>query len=145
VLAAYRNYHKNRRGLGATCTSSLDLQDLTNKILDWWKLYPEKAENPVVLAVAYALWALKPCQLSSIPANRQRSVGERLAGADVPIQAVAAKTKRETQHFAKLPLLVASSPQSSRALRIVPIGQTLQVRRNSGGHSRRELDGSSAA
>lgn len=34
------------------CTSSLDLQDLTNKILDWWKLYPEKAEKPVVLAVA---------------------------------------------------------------------------------------------
>jgi hypothetical protein len=43
------------------CTSSLDLTKLTQDILNWWTLYPEKAENPVVLAVTYALRALKPC------------------------------------------------------------------------------------
>jgi hypothetical protein len=42
------------------CTSSLDLTKLTQDILNWWTLYPEKAENPVVLAVTYALRALKP-------------------------------------------------------------------------------------
>jgi hypothetical protein len=30
-------------------------------MLDWWKLYPEKTQNPIVLAMAYALRALKPC------------------------------------------------------------------------------------
>ena len=43
------------------CTSSLDLPGLTEKMLNWWKLYPEQAENPVVVSVAYALRALKPC------------------------------------------------------------------------------------
>jgi hypothetical protein len=43
------------------CASSLDLTKLTQDILNWWTLYPEKAENPVVLAVTYALRALKPC------------------------------------------------------------------------------------
>lgn len=43
------------------CTSDLDLPKLTQSMLDWWKLYPERAENSVVVAVAYALRALKPC------------------------------------------------------------------------------------
>ena len=43
------------------CMSSLNLPELTGKILDWWKLYPERAESPVVVAVAYALRSLKPC------------------------------------------------------------------------------------
>ena len=43
------------------CTSHLDLPNLTQSMLSWWKLYPEQAENPVVVAVAYALRALKPC------------------------------------------------------------------------------------
>jgi hypothetical protein len=43
------------------CTSHLDLPTLTQSMLDWWKLYPERAENSVVVAVAYALRALKPC------------------------------------------------------------------------------------
>jgi hypothetical protein len=43
------------------CVSSLDLPSLTEKMLNWWKLYPEQAENPVVVSVAYALRALKPC------------------------------------------------------------------------------------
>jgi hypothetical protein len=43
------------------CAANLDLPQLTQDILNWWTLYPEKAENPVVLAVTYALRALKPC------------------------------------------------------------------------------------
>ena len=43
------------------CMSSLNLPELTEKILDWLKLYPERAENPAVVAVAYALRSLKPC------------------------------------------------------------------------------------
>ena len=43
------------------CTSAVVLEDLTKRILDWWKLYPERAENPVVLSVALALKELKPC------------------------------------------------------------------------------------
>jgi hypothetical protein len=43
------------------CTSSLGLPELTDKILNYWKLYPERAENPAVVAVAYALRSLKPC------------------------------------------------------------------------------------
>jgi hypothetical protein len=48
-------------GVLPVCTSSVNLPDLTEKILNWWKLYPEQAENPVVRSVAYALRALKPC------------------------------------------------------------------------------------
>jgi hypothetical protein len=44
-----------------TCMLSLNLDDLTEKILNWWKQYPERAENNVVQSVSYALRALNPC------------------------------------------------------------------------------------
>lgn len=43
------------------CTSYVDLPNLTQQMLNWWKLYPERAENEIVVAVAYALRSLKPC------------------------------------------------------------------------------------
>ncbi len=43
------------------CTGALNLDELTGRLLDWWKLYPEKAENDLVRSVAYALRALKLC------------------------------------------------------------------------------------
>ena len=44
-----------------SCLASLDPQVLSQHIIDWWKQNPKQAENPVVLAVAFALRALKPC------------------------------------------------------------------------------------
>jgi hypothetical protein len=43
------------------CLASLDPQVLSQQIIDWWKQNPKQAENPVVLAVAFALHALNPC------------------------------------------------------------------------------------
>jgi hypothetical protein len=43
------------------CTGALNLDELTGRLLDWWKLHPEKAENDLVRSVAYALRALKLC------------------------------------------------------------------------------------
>lgn len=49
------------------CTGALNLDELTGRLLDWWRLYPEKAENDVVRSVAYALRALKDRTLPRFP------------------------------------------------------------------------------
>jgi len=44
-----------------SCTSQLDLPELSGKILDWWKAHPNEAADPDVIGVANALNSLKPC------------------------------------------------------------------------------------
>ena len=44
-----------------TCTSQLDLTELTGKIVGWWQAHPEQAGNSVVLGMLNALNDLKPC------------------------------------------------------------------------------------
>jgi hypothetical protein len=43
------------------CTSQLDLDELTGKILHWWQAHLDQAANSVALGMINAINALKPC------------------------------------------------------------------------------------